>query len=178
LGQQPTNVIALSFPLSSKLYAAALLKCKEINQELNLDPLGEKQRHHRRFNSSWARSSKPRVANTNAEQQQKPYDASRIKELVEQETQRIQTAQDASSGDLEWTAKVKDVAYGVIKLAEVLKPVIDVFVPQSPEYRVPYACVWIVFKVRREGQVCLKATSPVPRLLSDRRYLPTLPRGF
>jgi hypothetical protein len=137
----PADSLALLFYVPSEIYATALRKCKEINQELNSDPFGEKQRHHGRL--TWGRASKSRVANA---EQPKPYDASRIKELVEQETDRIETAQESSNGDAEWTAKVKDVGYGVIKFAQVLKPVIDVLVPQSPEYTVPYACVWIVFK--------------------------------
>lgn len=40
-----------------------------------------------------------------------------------------------------------DVADKFIYIATMLKPIIDIFVPSSPEYSVPYACICVIFKV-------------------------------
>ncbi|KAI3320956.1 hypothetical protein HD806DRAFT_546781 [Xylariaceae sp. AK1471] len=121
----------------SEIYARALQKCKEINQDLNLDPFREEHRGRR---MTWNRIGKSLVF----KEQQRQYDASRIEELVTQETNRIERADDSSNS--EWKRKVKEGAYGFIGVANSLKPVIDIFIQQSPEYSIPYACVWIVFK--------------------------------
>jgi hypothetical protein len=59
---------------------------------------------------------------------------------------RIERANNYSKS--EWKKRVNEGAYGFIGVANGLKPIIDIFIPQNPEYSVPYACLWIVFKVR------------------------------
>ncbi|KAK4185253.1 hypothetical protein QBC35DRAFT_525033 [Podospora australis] len=53
-------------------------------------------------------------------------------------------AKEAS--DPKWAQRAKDTAIGIMKVAKELKPIMDIFVPHSPEYSVPYAFLWIIFK--------------------------------
>jgi hypothetical protein len=91
-------------------------------------------------------------------EEERPYEASRIKELVRQEIKRIEATHDSEGSD--WTTKVIQGAYRFIDVANGLKPVIDIFVPHSPEYSVPYACVWIIFKVS-PCPLCSISSAPI-----------------
>lgn len=85
--------------------------------------------------------------------QQKLYEASWVKDIVERERKRVEAKQASKP---EWLQTLKNVASGFVRIATELKPIIDIFVPQSPEYSVPYACLWIVFKVCcRQSSRCL-----------------------
>ncbi|KAK3390059.1 hypothetical protein B0H63DRAFT_464717 [Podospora didyma] len=120
----------------SRIYAKALLKCKEINADLAMDPFGNK-RHELRSRSGADNGTGRTVV------QQQPYQAAWIAQLVEQEKAEI-AAKEASKPD--WVQKVQSTAYSILRITSELKPIIDVFVPESPEYSVPYHCLWIVFK--------------------------------
>jgi hypothetical protein len=64
---------------------------------------------------------------------------------VERERKRVEVKQASKQ---EWLQTLQKVASKILDIATELKPIIDIFVPQSPEYSVPYACLWLVFKVR------------------------------
>ncbi|KAH8891769.1 hypothetical protein GQ53DRAFT_719454 [Thozetella sp. PMI_491] len=116
-----------------EIYADALKKCKEINENLNAEPFLERDLG---FVASKIRESSeiwvPRS-----------YDAAWVTAHIERECQRIQNKQSLRK---EWAQVVSKAAHGFASLVVHLKPVIDVFVPQSPEYTVPYACILIIFK--------------------------------
>ncbi|KAJ4855447.1 uncharacterized protein T069G_11005 [Trichoderma breve] len=42
--------------------------------------------------------------------------------------------------------KITRSAYALIDVTTQIKPIVDIFIPQSPEYSIPYACLWIIFK--------------------------------
>lgn len=67
-----------------------------------------------------------------------------MESLINRESQKIQNKQASKPKLLQ---KVDASAHALIKIAMQIKPVIDVLIPQSPEYSVPYACLWILFKV-------------------------------
>ncbi|KAL7974254.1 hypothetical protein HDV63DRAFT_399837 [Trichoderma sp. SZMC 28014] len=71
------------------------------------------------------------------------YDAAWMESLINRESQKIQNKQASKPKLLQ---KVDASAHALIKIAMQIKPVIDVLIPQSPEYSVPYACLWILFK--------------------------------
>lgn len=127
----PTNFFALSV-----IYASALKKCKDINEQLNSQP--------------WWESQPGLVATKVVEsapiwlKQPKAYSAAWVESLINKETQKIR---DKRASKQELIQKVDSSAHALIKVAMQLKPVIDIFIPQSPEYSIPYACLWAIFKV-------------------------------
>ncbi|OQE23905.1 hypothetical protein PENSTE_c008G02833 [Penicillium steckii] len=76
-------------------------------------------------------------------QRRELYNAAWVEELVKKEKAKINSI-DASKS--KWSHKVSSFADEVIKVATRMKPVVDIFVPSSPEYSVPYACLWVMFQ--------------------------------
>ncbi|KAK0636782.1 hypothetical protein B0T17DRAFT_89961 [Bombardia bombarda] len=122
-----------------QIYAKALRKCKDINHDLNADMLESKQ-HQKKQPVVSRIAISPFKRSTH---QREAYTASWVTTLVEEERAKIETEQSAKP---EWRQKVTGAAYEIARTATALKPIIDIFIPQSPEYSVPYACLWIVFK--------------------------------
>lgn len=113
-------------------------KCKEVNEQLSSQPWWEEQTGlvaAAVVDGSPIRLKQPRL-----------YNDSWLQDLVERERERVKKKQASKP---EWLKTLIGVAEGVISVANQIKPIIDIFVPQSPEYTVPYACLWILFKVSR-----------------------------
>jgi hypothetical protein len=113
-----------------------LEKCKEVNEQLNTQPWWEEQ--HGRVAATIVESSpiqlkRPRL-----------YNEAWVQDLVEKEKNKVMAKQGSKS---EWLQRLTTVAEEVITIATQIKPIINIFVPQSPEYTVPYACLWVLFKV-------------------------------
>jgi flavin-dependent dehydrogenase len=72
------------------------------------------------------------------------YDAAWMESLIKKESKKIKDKQASKS---ELLQKIDTSAHALIKFAAQLKPAIDILIPQSPEYSIPYACLWILFKV-------------------------------
>ncbi|KAL7920173.1 hypothetical protein ACQKWADRAFT_322360 [Trichoderma austrokoningii] len=117
------------------IYASALQKCKDINEQLNSQP--------------WWDSQQGLVATKVIEsapiwlKQPKAYSAAWVEGLISKESKRIK---DKQASKKELLQKVDSSAQVLIKIATQLKPVIDIFIPESPEYSIPYACLWAIFK--------------------------------
>lgn len=126
--------------MNSQIYDSALKKCKEVNDQLNSQPSWKDRRG--RIGSRIVESNSVRF------QRRELYNAAWVEELVKKEKAKINSI-DASKS--KWSHKVSSFADEVIKVATRMKPVVDIFVPSSPEYSVPYACLWVMF------QVCLMA---------------------
>ncbi|KAJ9144050.1 hypothetical protein NKR23_g6060 [Pleurostoma richardsiae] len=117
------------------IYVSALQKCKDVNEQLNSQPWWDDQLGlvaSKVVESSPIRLKKPRL-----------YDAAWVESLIAKERNKAKDKQESKPEVLQ---KVSSFANGVIKVATQIKPVIDIFVPQSPEYTVPYACLWIIFQ--------------------------------
>lgn len=120
----------------SEIYVKALQKCKDVNEQLNSQPWWDDQQGFvasKIVESAPIRLKRPRL-----------YDASWVESLVEREKQKVK---DKQASKPEWLQKVTSFADGIVKIAVKIKPIVDIFIPQSPEYSIPYACLWIIFKV-------------------------------
>lgn len=84
------------------------------------------------------------------------YDASWVESLINKENENIKKKR-ASKPEL--LQKVNTSAHVLIKIATQIKPIVDIFIPQSPEYSIPYACLWVIFKVCRCNNVNATASS-------------------
>ncbi|KAH8807320.1 hypothetical protein F5884DRAFT_340380 [Xylogone sp. PMI_703] len=119
----------------TEIYASALQKAKEINEQLNSQPWWDDESGliaSKIVESSPIRLKRPRL-----------YDASWVQNLVQQERKKVTEKQASKS---EWLQKLNGLTDKVIKIVTQIKPIIDIFIPKSPEYSIPYACLWIVFK--------------------------------
>lgn len=133
------QIISLySFSALSVIYASALHKCKEINEQLVAQPWWDSDNRPglvaaKVVESAPIRLKKPRL-----------YDAAWVETLINKESENIANKR-ASKPEL--LQKVDASAHALIKVATQIKPMVDILVPQSPEYSIPYACLWILFKV-------------------------------
>lgn len=75
----------------------------------------------------------------------KGYSAQMVKDLVEKELLKIEAVTSAKP---EWKRKCADLGYVIAGVATKLKPIIDLLMPQSVEYTLPYGCLMLVFTVR------------------------------
>ncbi|PYH64452.1 uncharacterized protein BO88DRAFT_374348 [Aspergillus vadensis CBS 113365] len=119
-----------------QIYDNALQKCKEVNEQLNSQPWWDDQ-------CDLVASSKTVESMPVRLKPPGRYDASWVQNLIAKERLRINTRKTSESA---WRHKVSGFADDVIRVATLIKPIVDIFVPQSPECSVPYACLWMVFK--------------------------------
>ncbi|KAJ3521898.1 hypothetical protein NM208_g13090 [Fusarium decemcellulare] len=106
-----------------EIYASALRKCKEVNDQLQTQPRRDDEIASVASNiiqSSPIRLRKARV-----------YDAAWVEALIEKKKQELQ---DKKTATPEWREKMSTLVEKTIKLTTELKPIIDIFVPKSPEY--------------------------------------------
>jgi hypothetical protein len=113
-----------------------LEKCKRVNQDINPEPFAPDRRG--RTAAKIIESAPIGV------KRQKLYDAAWITALVEKEKEKVK---DKQASKPEWAQTVTTVANTILGIATELKPIIDIFVPSTPEYSIPYACLWAVFQV-------------------------------
>jgi hypothetical protein len=73
---------------------------------------------------------------------------------------------DKLDNEPEGLAKVSKLGNQLVVIATRLKPVIDLLVPESPEYQVPYNCLMIIFDVS------------LPTLTIASNYILTNSQGF
>ncbi|KAK6449333.1 hypothetical protein FP744_10005583 [Trichoderma asperellum] len=119
------------------IYASALQKCKDVNEQLVAQPW-------------WDSDSQPGLVATKVIEstpirlkKSRLYDAAWVESLINKQSEDIKTKR-ASKPEL--LQKVDSSAHVLIKVATQIKPIVDIFIPQSPEYSVPYACLWVIFK--------------------------------
>lgn len=120
----------------SIIYASALQKCKDINEQLNSQPWWDDRpglTATKVIESAPILLKKPRL-----------YDAEWMTGLINKEKNKIK---DKRASKPELLQKVENSAHTLIRVATQIKPMIDMFIPQSPEYSIPYACLWVLFKV-------------------------------
>jgi hypothetical protein len=67
-----------------------------------------------------------------------------VKDLV---TKELEKAKMAKSSKSEWKKKCADLGYVIAGVATKLKPTIDLLMPQSLEYTLPYGCLMLIFTV-------------------------------
>ncbi|UKZ63901.1 uncharacterized protein TrAtP1_005122 [Trichoderma atroviride] len=118
------------------IYTSALQKCKDINEQLNSQPWWDSQSGlvaTKMVESAPIRLKPP-----------KAYSAAWVESLIRQESERIK---DRRASKNELLQRLDSSAHVLIKTATQLKPIIDILIPQSPEYSIPYACLWAIFKV-------------------------------
>lgn len=125
-----TNICA------SVIYASALQTCKDINEKLNSQPWWDSQP---RLVATKVVESAPILL-----RQPKTYSAAWVESLIRKESERIK---DRQASKHELLKRLDSSAHVLIKIAMQLKPILDIFIPQSPEYSIPYACLWAIFKV-------------------------------
>ncbi|KAM0454436.1 hypothetical protein ACHAPV_008306 [Trichoderma viride] len=117
------------------IYASALQKCKDINEQLNSQPWWDDRpglTATKVIESAPISLKKPRL-----------YDAEWMTGLINKEKNKIK---DKRASKPELLQKVENSAHTLIGIATQIKPMIDMFIPQSPEYSIPYACLWVLFK--------------------------------
>lgn len=134
----------------SAIYASALQKCKDVNEQLVAQPW-------------WDSDSQPGLVATKVIEstpirlkKSRLYDAAWVESLINKQSEDIKTKR-ASKPEL--LQKVDSSAHVLIKVATQIKPIVDIFIPQSPEYSVPYACLWVIFKVCHCNSVNATASS-------------------
>lgn len=113
-------------------------KCKQVNQDINPKSFSLKKPNGR------VAPKTPERCLIRA-QQQEPYTAKWVADLIEEERKNAEGKDKSRSS---WVQKVVDVAHKLTGIATELKPVVDIFVSSSLEFSVIYACLWVVFKVR------------------------------
>lgn len=135
LANHQGSTTLLIFALSV-IYTSALQKCKDINEQLNSQPWWDSQSGlvaTKMVESAPIRLKPP-----------KAYSAAWVESLIRQESERIK---DRRASKNELLQRLDSSAHVLIKTATQLKPIIDILIPQSPEYSIPYACLWAIFKV-------------------------------
>ncbi|OPB46586.1 hypothetical protein A0O28_0067080 [Trichoderma guizhouense] len=95
---------------------AALEKCKKINEQLNAQPW-------------WDGDRQPGLVAT---------------KIVESAPIQLKKARLYEAAWVQ--SRIIKETYALIDVATQIKPIVDIFIPQSPEYSIPYACLWIIFK--------------------------------
>jgi hypothetical protein len=67
-----------------------------------------------------------------------------VKDLVSRELEKIEEMRSSKS---EWKKKCSDLGYMIAGVATKLKPTIELLMPQSLEYTLPYGCLMLIFTV-------------------------------
>jgi len=70
-------------------------------------------------------------------------DGEKFVKIIDQESKAYNAKQEKKS---KWRGRVSDSATALSRLTVNLSSYIDPLIPQSPEYKVPYACLMIIFK--------------------------------
>lgn len=118
---------------------AALEKCKKINEQLNAQPWWDGDRQPGLVATKIVESAPIQLKKARL------YEAAWVQSRIIKESERIL---DMQASKPELLLKITRSAYALIDVATQIKPIVDIFIPQSPEYSIPYACLWIIFKVR------------------------------
>jgi hypothetical protein len=147
-----TTLRAPNYDSYSAIYARALQKCKEVNEQLNSTPWWKVKS---RLNASKIGSkASPATPFTGTRE----WNTLLVQALIGEERKKISIRDESRP---EWQQHLTKLADGLINVATQLKPITDIFIPQSPEYAVPYACLWAVFKVRSSDQWLIKLTTSI-----------------
>jgi hypothetical protein len=72
-------------------------------------------------------------------------DGERVVKLINQEATQYDLKQEKRS---KWRGRVSGAATALSRLTVNFSTYIDPLIPQSPEYKLPYACLIIIFKVK------------------------------
>ncbi|TGO06807.1 hypothetical protein BTUL_0494g00010 [Botrytis tulipae] len=70
-------------------------------------------------------------------------DGERVVKIIAQESKAYDAKQEIRS---KWRGRLSESATALSRLTVNLSSYIDPLIPQSPEYKVPYACIMIIFK--------------------------------
>ncbi|UKZ46840.1 hypothetical protein TrVGV298_001051 [Trichoderma virens] len=115
----------------------ALEKCKKINEQLNAQPWWDSDRQPGLVATKIVESAPIQLKKARL------YEAAWVQSRIIKESERILHKKKSKP---ELLSKIADSAYALIDVAKQIKPIVDIFIPQSPEYSIPYACLWIIFK--------------------------------
>ncbi|KAL7935702.1 hypothetical protein V8C35DRAFT_297994 [Trichoderma chlorosporum] len=118
----------------AEIYLSALQKCKDINDQLNSHPW----RDNHGLLATAVVESAPILL-------KKPvlYDVTWVEGLIAKEGQKVKDKQASKPQLLE---RMDMLAKAVVEVARRIKPIIDILLPQSYGYSVPYACLWLIYK--------------------------------
>ena len=75
----------------------------------------------------------------------KEFTAGVVRDFIVKEQVRISDETDPKAL---WRKTLSDFGYTIGEVVTKVKPIIDLFMPQSLEYTVPYGCLMIIFQVR------------------------------
>jgi hypothetical protein len=75
-----------------------------------------------------------------------------VKEFFDRQEKRFhEEEKQKETREKEGKVVVSDIAkkavYAFVSFVDSVEPILDVFVPSTPEYAVPYACLKLIFKV-------------------------------
>jgi hypothetical protein len=130
-----------------------LKRCKEVNEDLQL---GSFDIEKGSLSTTILQSAPIRVVKP------RTFTSELVKEFIEKEQNKVSSRNDSKAA---WKKTVSDLCYTIGDVASKLKPIIDLFMPQSMEYTVPYGCLMIIF------QVCLRDPQKGMHLLITVREL-------
>lgn len=128
-----TKISSLTFV--SRIYAEALQSCIKVNKNLNLGILKGKQGV---LPSVIPGSSPHSPIKTEF------LDGETVRRFVDGQNEKVKKRFDTRP---DWQKAVKDFSFEVGKLITKLLPIVDIFMPQTPQYTIPYACLKLIFMV-------------------------------
>jgi hypothetical protein len=79
-----------------------------------------------------------------------------VKEFIDKEQKRIAKEVDSKAA---WKKTLSGLGFTISDVVMKVKPIIDLFMPQSLEYTVPYGCLMIIFQVRSHIPTTTLATN-------------------